>query len=182
MKKRTLTDQVADDYTKLCNKGRFTKKCVPRGYISDLDWTTIHDNPNQPIKPVKQEEDPTETTVTLADLQRLRDYQAAILDPKQSSNQPPSSRNNWNAIQHHWTHQNAIQPKWRLTKCKLTLRTKISCTMDTDSSWSHQGNFRTDMICHIEEKSTKCIKIQKAKKNGVHTVHGKPIALSLCFY
>ena len=33
----TLTDQVANDYIKLCNKGRFTKKCVPRGYIPDLN-------------------------------------------------------------------------------------------------------------------------------------------------
>ena len=45
---------------------RFAKKCVPRGYIPDLDWTTIHDDPDQPIKPVKQEEDPSETTVTPA--------------------------------------------------------------------------------------------------------------------
>ena len=54
MKKTTLTDEVADDYLQLCNEGRFTKKCVPRGYIPDLDWTTIHDDPDQPIKPVKQ--------------------------------------------------------------------------------------------------------------------------------
>ena len=66
VKKTTLTDEVADGYLELCNEGRFTKKCVPRGYIPDLDWTTIHDDPNQPIKPVKQEEDPNETTVTPA--------------------------------------------------------------------------------------------------------------------
>ena len=66
LKKTTLTDEVADDYIQLCNEGRFTKKCVPRGYIPDLDWTTIHDDQNQPIKPVKQGENPTETTVTPA--------------------------------------------------------------------------------------------------------------------
>ena len=66
MKKTTLTDEVADDYLQLCNEGRFAKKCVPRGYIPDLNWTTIHDNQDQPIKPVKQEEDPNETTVTPA--------------------------------------------------------------------------------------------------------------------
>ena len=66
MKKTTLTDEVVDDYIQLCNEGRFAKMCVPRGYIPDLDWTTIHDNQNQPIKPVTQEEDPTETTVTPA--------------------------------------------------------------------------------------------------------------------
>ena len=37
VKKTTLTDEVADDYLQLCNEGRFTKKCVPRGYIPDLD-------------------------------------------------------------------------------------------------------------------------------------------------
>ena len=66
VKKTTRTDEVADDYLRLCNEGRFTKKCVPRGYIPDLDWTTIHDDPNQPTKPVKQEKDPNETTVTPA--------------------------------------------------------------------------------------------------------------------
>ena len=46
MKNTTLTDKVADDYIQLCNEGRFAKKCVPRGYIPDLDWTTIHDDQN----------------------------------------------------------------------------------------------------------------------------------------
>ena len=59
-------DKVADDYLQLCNEGRFTKKCVPRGYIPDLDWTTIHNNPNKPIRPVKQEKDPNKPTVTPA--------------------------------------------------------------------------------------------------------------------
>ena len=66
MKKTTLTDEVADDYLQLCNEGRFAKKCVPTGNIPDLNWTTIHDDPDQPIKPVKQEQDPNETTVTPA--------------------------------------------------------------------------------------------------------------------
>ena len=87
MKKTTLTDEVADDCLQLCNEGRFTKKCVPRGYIPNLDWTTINDDQNQPIKPVKQEEDPTETIVTQLHLQRLRDHQVVVLDPKLSSNQ-----------------------------------------------------------------------------------------------
>ena len=66
VKKTTLTDEVADDYLQLCNAERFTRECVPRGYIPDLDWTTIHNDQKQPIKPVKQEEDPTKTTVTPA--------------------------------------------------------------------------------------------------------------------
>ena len=65
VKRTTLMEQVADDYEQLGKQGRFSKKCIPRGYISDLDWTTIHDS-DQPIRPVKQEEDPTETTTTPA--------------------------------------------------------------------------------------------------------------------
>ena len=65
MKKITLTEQVADEYEKLGKEGRFSKKCIPRGYIPDFDWTTIHLSQDQPIKPIKQE-DPTEDTTTPA--------------------------------------------------------------------------------------------------------------------
>ena len=61
MKRTTLMEQVADDYEELGKQGRFSKECIPRGYIPDLDWTTIHKDLDQTIKPVKQE-DPTETT------------------------------------------------------------------------------------------------------------------------
>ena len=37
VKKTTLIEQVADDYEKLGKQGRFSKKCIPRGYIPDLD-------------------------------------------------------------------------------------------------------------------------------------------------
>ena len=67
VKRTTLTEQVADDYEQLGKQGRFSKKCIPRGYIPDLDWTTIHEDLDQPIRPIKQqEEDPTETTTTPA--------------------------------------------------------------------------------------------------------------------
>ena len=59
VKKITLMEQAADDYENLCKQGRFSKKCIPRGYIPDFDWTTIHEDQDQPIKPIKQE-DPTE--------------------------------------------------------------------------------------------------------------------------
>ena len=65
VKKITLIEQVADDYENLGKQGRFSKKCIPRGYIPDFDWTTIHEDPDQPIKPIKQE-DPTEDTTTPA--------------------------------------------------------------------------------------------------------------------
>ena len=66
MKRTTLMEQVADDYEQLGKQGRFSKKCIPRGYILDLNWATIHENLDQPVRPVKQEEDPTETTTTPA--------------------------------------------------------------------------------------------------------------------
>ena len=64
VKKITLTEQVADEYENLGKEGRFSKKCIPRGYIPDFDWTTIHQSQDQPIKPIQQ--DPTEDTTTPA--------------------------------------------------------------------------------------------------------------------
>ena len=65
VKKITLTEQVADEYEQLGKEGRFSKKHIPRGYIPDFNWTTIHQNQDQPIKPIKQQ-DPTKDTTTPA--------------------------------------------------------------------------------------------------------------------
>ena len=65
MKKITLMEQVADEYEQLGKEGRFSKKCIPRGYILDFDWTTIHQDQDQPIKPIKQQ-DPIKDTTTPA--------------------------------------------------------------------------------------------------------------------
>ena len=65
VKKITLMEQVADEYEKLGKEGRFSKKCIPQGYIPDFDWTTIHQSQDQPIKPIQQQ-DPTEDTTTPA--------------------------------------------------------------------------------------------------------------------
>ena len=65
MKKITLMEQVADEYELLGKEGRFSKKCIPRGYIPDFDWTTIHQSHDQPIKPIKQQ-DPTKDSTTPA--------------------------------------------------------------------------------------------------------------------
>ena len=65
MKKITLTEQVADEYENLSKGGRFSKKCIPRGYIPDFNWTTIHPSQDQPIKPIQQQA-PTEDTTTPA--------------------------------------------------------------------------------------------------------------------
>ena len=50
VKKITLMEQVTDEYEELGKHGRFSKKCIPKGYIPDFDWTTIHNDPDQPIK------------------------------------------------------------------------------------------------------------------------------------
>ena len=65
VKKITLMEQVADDYKNLGKQGRFSKKCIPRGYIPDFDWTTIHKSQDQPIKPIQQQ-DPTKDATTPA--------------------------------------------------------------------------------------------------------------------
>ena len=65
VKKITLMEQVADEYEQLGKEGRFSKKCIPRGYIPDFDWTTIHQDQDQPIKPIKQQ-DPIKDTTTPA--------------------------------------------------------------------------------------------------------------------
>ena len=65
VKKITLTEQVADEYEQLGKEGRFSKKSIPRGYIPDFDWTTIHQDQDQHIQPVKQQ-DPTKDTTTPA--------------------------------------------------------------------------------------------------------------------
>ena len=66
VKRTTLAEQVVDDYEQPGKQEKFSKKCISRGYIPDLNWTTIHEDSDQPIRPVKQEEDPTETTTTPA--------------------------------------------------------------------------------------------------------------------
>ena len=124
MKKITLTEQVADEYENLGKEGRFSKKCIPQGYIPDFDWTTIHPSQDQPIKPIQQQ-DPTEDTTTLQPQlhpQRLRDHQVVAFDPKRSSNIPPPCRNNQNAILHQWIHRNTIPLKSRLILSKLSLK------------------------------------------------------------
>ena len=65
VKKITLMEHIADDYKNLGKQGRFSKKCISRGYIPDFDWTTIYKGQDQPIKPIQQQ-DPTEDTTALA--------------------------------------------------------------------------------------------------------------------
>ena len=66
VKRTTLKEQIVNDCEQLAKQGRFSKKCIPGGYIPDLNWTKIHEDSDQPIRPVKQNEDPTETTTTPA--------------------------------------------------------------------------------------------------------------------
>ena len=59
-------EQVADEYEKLGKEGRFSEKCIPRGYIPDFDWTTIHQSQDQPIKSIKQQDQIEDTTTPAA--------------------------------------------------------------------------------------------------------------------
>ena len=81
MKKITLMEQVADDYENLGKQGRFSKKCIPRGYIPDFNWTTIHKDQDQPIKPIKQQ-DPTEDTTAPAAPTEVEELPSSFLRSK----------------------------------------------------------------------------------------------------
>ena len=88
VKKITLMEQVADEYEKLGKEGRFSKKCIPRGYIPDFDWTTIHPSQDQPIRPIHQH-DPTEDTTTPAAPTEVEGPPSSHLRSKMK--QPPTS-------------------------------------------------------------------------------------------
>ena len=60
-----MMEQVVDDYKNLGKQGRFSKTCIPTGYIPNFDWTKIHEDQDQPIKPIQQQ-DPTENTTNPA--------------------------------------------------------------------------------------------------------------------
>ena len=122
MKKITLTEQVADEYEKLGKEGRFSKKCIPQGYIPDFNWTTIHPSQDQPIKPIQQQ-DPTVDTTTPAAPTEVEGLPSSRLRSKtKQQHTSPTSRNNRNAILHQWIHWNAIQLKSRLILLKLSLK------------------------------------------------------------
>ena len=125
VKKTTLTDEVADDYLQLCNEGRFTKKCAPRGYIPDLNWTTIHNNQDQPIKPVKQEQDPTKTIMTPAAPTEVEGPASSRLRSKTKQQSTTIKQGQPECNPTPLDPLNTIQLKWRLTMYKLTPSTGI---------------------------------------------------------
>ena len=92
VKRTTLMEQVADDYEQLGEQGRFNKKYMPRGYIPDLDWTTIHKYSDQPIKLVKQEEDPTETTTPQAAPSEVEGLPSSCLRSKTKQQMTPTQQ------------------------------------------------------------------------------------------
>ena len=136
MKKTTLTDEVADDYLQLCNEGRFTKKCVPRGYIPDLDWTTIHDDPDQPIKPVKQEEDPNETTVTPAAPTEVEGPPSSHLRSKTKQEQPECNPALLDPLEHN-------QAKLEVNQVEVDTEKRSSLLHYALTSWELPRLFQT---------------------------------------
>ena len=174
VKKTTLTDKVTDDYIKVCNEKRFAKKYVPRGYIPDFNWTTIHDDKNQPIKPVKQEEDLTETTVTPAAPTEVEGPPGCHLrfETKQQSTPiptdiegPPDSHLRFKTkqqstpIKQEQAEHNpaSLDPpecnavKVEVNNVQVDTENKSTLMQLALTSWSCQGNFRPALICHFEE-------------------------------
>ena len=113
-------EQVADDYETLGKQGRFSKKCIPRVYIPDFDWTTIHKDQDPPIRPIKQQDPIEDTTAQAAPTEVEGPPSSHQVDPKSSSNRPPERKDNWNTIQLKYRDNwNAIQLKLRSTQWKL---------------------------------------------------------------
>ena len=118
VKKITLMEQVADDYKNLGKQGRFSKKCIPRGYIPDFNWTTIHEGQNQPIKPIHQQ-DPTEDTTTPAAPTEVGGPPSSHL---RSKTKQQSTTKEQGQLEHNPAQQGqpeAIQLKSRSTQWKL---------------------------------------------------------------
>ena len=120
----------------------FIKKCIPRGYIPDLDWTTIYEDLDQPIRPVKQEEDPNETTTTPAAPPDVEGPPSSHLRSKTNSKPPPYSRDNWNAIHQQWTHWNTIleSPKSNQSIIETKLLCLIISMYVVDVNYCVQGS------------------------------------------
>ena len=117
---RTVNCRLWDrSYENLDKQGRFSKKCIPRGYIPDFYWTTIHDDQDQPVKPITQ--DPTEDTTTPAAPTEVEGPLSSCLRSKTKQQSSSNEQGQLDAILHQWTNRNAIQPKWRSTQWKLHL-------------------------------------------------------------
>ena len=117
VKKITLMEQVADGCEDLGKQGRFSKKCIPRGYIPDLDWTTIHVDPDQPIKPFKHQ-DPTEDTTTPAAPTEVEGPPSSHLrsKTKQQLTSNKQGQPEHNPTMGGGVHWNTIQLKFRSTQ------------------------------------------------------------------
>ena len=116
MKRTTLMEQVADDYEQLAKQGRLSKKCIPRGYIQDFIWTTKHEDSDQPIRPVKQDEDPSDITTTPAAPPGVEEPPSSCLRSK-TKQQTTSIQQGLPECNPPTV--NAIQLKQRSTKCKF---------------------------------------------------------------
>ena len=94
VKKIPLTEQVADEYEQLGKEGRFSKNEATYQTSIGQQYTKIRINPSSQ----------SNNRIQLRTLQpqlhprRLRDLQVVTLDPKPSSDQPPTSRVHRNVI------------------------------------------------------------------------------------
>ena len=113
VKKITLMEQVAD-MKNSAKKGASAKSVFHEAtYQTSIgqQYTKVRINPSS------QSNNRIQLRTLLPQLhpQRLRDHPVVAFNPKRSSNMPPLSRNNQNAILHRWICWIAIQQKLRLT-------------------------------------------------------------------
>ena len=96
-----------------------TTKCIPRDYILDFNWTTIHEDQDQPIKPIKQL-DPTEDATAPAAPIEVEGPPSSHLrsKTKQQSTTREQGQLECNPAQIH-RQPNGIQLKLRSTQWKL---------------------------------------------------------------
>ena len=115
LKKITLTEQVADEYEKLRKKKGDSAKSVFHKATYQTSIGQQYTKARINLSSQSNNRIQLRTLQPQLHPQRLRDHHLVALDPKQSSNIPPTSRNNRNTILHQWIHRNAIQLKLRLT-------------------------------------------------------------------
>ena len=114
VKKITLIEQVADEHENSAKKGDSAKSVF---HVATYQTLIGQLYTKARINPSSQSNNKIQLRTLQPQLhpQRLRNHQVVALDPKQSSNIPPTSRNNRNAILHQWIHRNTFQLKLRLT-------------------------------------------------------------------
>ena len=151
---------------------------MPRGYIPDIDWTTIHDDPNQPVKPVKQEEDPNETTVTPAAPTEVEGPPSSGLRSKTKQQSTTIKQEQLECNPALLDPLECNQPKVEINQVEINMGNKSSLVHYAFGSC--QDYFRTILNSHPEEELTKS---QNTKKKMMYILYlENPLKSNHFFY